>query len=62
MYVCIQQTSVNAQGLVQLAARIERITPIIEDMAQTNPSKGQTIVQELQRSAPRLRLNKINNF
>ncbi|KAJ7819166.1 hypothetical protein B0H14DRAFT_3876751 [Mycena olivaceomarginata] len=44
----IEQTSVNAQGLVQLAARIERITPIIDDMAQTNPSKGQTIVQELQ--------------
>ncbi|KAJ7819175.1 hypothetical protein B0H14DRAFT_3876755 [Mycena olivaceomarginata] len=45
----IEQTSVNTQGLVQLAARIERITPIINDMAQANPSKGQTIVQELQR-------------
>ncbi|KAJ7352674.1 hypothetical protein DFH08DRAFT_934969 [Mycena albidolilacea] len=45
----IDQTSVNAQGLVQLAARIERITPIVDDMARTNPVKGQTIVQELQR-------------
>ncbi|KAJ7819171.1 hypothetical protein B0H14DRAFT_3147550 [Mycena olivaceomarginata] len=45
----IKQTSSNAQGLVQLAARIECITPIIDDMAKTNPSKGQTIVQELQR-------------
>ncbi|KAJ7873095.1 hypothetical protein B0H14DRAFT_152347 [Mycena olivaceomarginata] len=46
---CIQQTSVNAQGLVQLAARIERITPIVNDMARTNPVMGQTIVQELKR-------------
>ncbi|KAJ7875284.1 hypothetical protein B0H14DRAFT_3859489 [Mycena olivaceomarginata] len=45
----IDQTSVNAQGLVQLAARIERITPIVNDMARTNPVMGQTIVQELQR-------------
>ncbi|KAJ7875267.1 hypothetical protein B0H14DRAFT_3859485 [Mycena olivaceomarginata] len=44
----IEQTSVNAQGLAQLAARIERITPIVNDMARTNPVKGQTIVQELQ--------------
>ncbi|KAJ7352701.1 hypothetical protein DFH08DRAFT_805882 [Mycena albidolilacea] len=44
----IEQTSVNAQGLVHLAARIGHITPIINDMAHTNPSKGQAIVQELQ--------------
>ncbi|KAJ7792559.1 hypothetical protein B0H14DRAFT_3889808 [Mycena olivaceomarginata] len=48
MYVCVQQTSVNAQGLVQLAARIGHIIPIVNDMAHTNPSKGQAIVQELQ--------------
>jgi hypothetical protein len=58
----IQQTSVNAQGLVQLAARIERITPIVKDMARTNSVKGQTIFQELQQSAPRLHRDEINNF
>jgi hypothetical protein len=59
---CIQQTSVNAQGLVQLAARIERITPIVNDMARTNPVMGQTIVQELQWSALCLHRDEINIF
>ncbi|KAJ7352686.1 hypothetical protein DFH08DRAFT_859629 [Mycena albidolilacea] len=45
----IEQTSVNAHGLGQLAARIERITPVVNDMARTNPVMGQKIVQELQR-------------
>ncbi|KAJ7875274.1 hypothetical protein B0H14DRAFT_3859487 [Mycena olivaceomarginata] len=45
----VEQTPANAQGLAQLAARIERITPIVNEMAHMNASKGQTIVQELQR-------------
>ncbi|KAJ7352679.1 hypothetical protein DFH08DRAFT_805862 [Mycena albidolilacea] len=44
----IEQTPANAQGLAQLAARIEHITPIVNEMAHMNASKGQTIVQELQ--------------
>ncbi|KAJ7873109.1 hypothetical protein B0H14DRAFT_3131402 [Mycena olivaceomarginata] len=43
----IQQSSVNEQGLIQLAARIERITPIVAELAETNPNKGQAIVQDL---------------
>ncbi|KAJ7873089.1 hypothetical protein B0H14DRAFT_3438530 [Mycena olivaceomarginata] len=45
----IEKTPANAQGIAQLAARIERITPIVNEMAHMNASKGQTIVQELQR-------------
>ncbi|KAJ7704629.1 hypothetical protein B0H14DRAFT_3173141 [Mycena olivaceomarginata] len=40
----IEQTSVNEKGLTKLAARIEYITPIVNDVAHTN----QAIVQELQ--------------
>ncbi|KAJ7873138.1 hypothetical protein B0H14DRAFT_3860236 [Mycena olivaceomarginata] len=40
----IEQTSVNEKGLAKLAARIEYITPIVNDVAHTN----QAIVQELQ--------------
>ncbi|KAJ7875256.1 hypothetical protein B0H14DRAFT_61608 [Mycena olivaceomarginata] len=43
----IQQSSVNEQGLIQLATRIERITPIVTELAETNPNKSQAIVQEL---------------
>ncbi|KAJ7352703.1 hypothetical protein DFH08DRAFT_1078313, partial [Mycena albidolilacea] len=44
----IQQTSANAQGLIQLAARIDRLTPILSDMAERDPIMGQTIVDNLQ--------------
>jgi len=44
----IEQTSANAQGLVQLAARIELLTPIVSGMAKKNPNSGQTILEALQ--------------
>jgi hypothetical protein len=59
-HCCIQQTSGNAQGLIQLAARIDRLTPILSDMAERDPIMGQTIVDNLQQLATRgLELNKL---
>jgi len=45
----IEQTSANAQGLVELAARIELLTPVVSDLAENNPNQGQSIVDTLQR-------------
>ncbi|KAF7331194.1 hypothetical protein MSAN_02438100 [Mycena sanguinolenta] len=45
----IQQTSNNAEGLVQLALRIEHLTPIVTQMAGNDPQKGQGIVEKLQK-------------
>ncbi|KAF8146026.1 hypothetical protein K438DRAFT_1991194 [Mycena galopus ATCC 62051] len=46
--ICIQQSSVNAQGLIQLATRIERLTPIVEEMAKSDLDRSQAIVLGLQ--------------
>ncbi|KAF8174648.1 hypothetical protein K438DRAFT_1939849 [Mycena galopus ATCC 62051] len=35
----IEQSSLNAQGLIQLATRIERLTLIVEEMAKSNPNR-----------------------
>ncbi|KAJ6476318.1 hypothetical protein C8R45DRAFT_1009595 [Mycena sanguinolenta] len=43
----IKQTSANAHALAQLAARINRLAPIVARMAQDDPDKGQAIVQNL---------------
>ncbi|KAF7373279.1 hypothetical protein MSAN_00536900 [Mycena sanguinolenta] len=43
----IKQTSASAQGLVQLAARVERLTTIVARATQDNPDKGRDIVQNL---------------
>ncbi|KAF7346463.1 hypothetical protein MSAN_01874300 [Mycena sanguinolenta] len=45
----VQQTSANEQSLAQLAARIERLTPIVTQMTEDDPLKGQGIVENLQR-------------
>jgi len=45
----IQQTSANEQSLAQLAARIERLTPIVTQVAKDDPLKGQDIVEELRK-------------
>ncbi|KAF8174665.1 hypothetical protein K438DRAFT_2023095 [Mycena galopus ATCC 62051] len=45
---CIEQSSVNEQGLIQLATRIERLTPIVEEMTESDPDRGQAIVLDLQ--------------
>ncbi|KAJ7260858.1 hypothetical protein B0H12DRAFT_361177 [Mycena haematopus] len=45
----IKQTSANAHGLTQLAARIERLTPIVAQM-KDDPDKGQTFVRNLQQA------------
>ncbi|KAF7373278.1 hypothetical protein MSAN_00536800 [Mycena sanguinolenta] len=52
----IKQTSANAQGLAQLAARIERLTPIVTGMAQDDPN-GQAIVQLLQKELASLTMD-----
>jgi hypothetical protein len=54
LFLRIQQSSVNEQGLIQLATRIERIKPIVTELAETNPNKSQAIVQDLLWSATRL--------
>ncbi|KAF7331195.1 hypothetical protein MSAN_02438200 [Mycena sanguinolenta] len=43
----VQQTSTNEQSLVQLAARIERLTPIVSKMAESDPERGKGIVENL---------------
>ncbi|KAJ6508643.1 hypothetical protein C8R45DRAFT_1089805 [Mycena sanguinolenta] len=45
----IQQTSANEQSLVQLAARIERLTPIVTQMAKDDLLKGQDIAEKLRK-------------
>ncbi|KAJ6476332.1 hypothetical protein C8R45DRAFT_1077248 [Mycena sanguinolenta] len=44
-----QQTSDNAKGLIQLALRIERLTPIVTRTAENDPQKGQGIAEKLQK-------------
>ncbi|KAJ6540424.1 hypothetical protein B0H19DRAFT_1313086 [Mycena capillaripes] len=46
---CIEQTSINTQGLVELAARIELLSPLVSEMARNRPQQGQVIVETLQR-------------
>ncbi|KAJ7450639.1 hypothetical protein FB451DRAFT_1410327 [Mycena latifolia] len=46
---CNQQVSANAQGLTELAARIELITPIVSDMATNKPEEGRAFVESLRR-------------
>ncbi|KAJ6476316.1 hypothetical protein C8R45DRAFT_376698 [Mycena sanguinolenta] len=45
----IEQTSDNAKGLIQLALRIERLTPIVTRTAESDPQKGQGIAEKLQK-------------
>ncbi|KAF7325369.1 hypothetical protein MSAN_02515800 [Mycena sanguinolenta] len=45
----IQETLANEQSLAQLAARIERLIPIVTQMMEDDPLKGQGIVENLQR-------------
>ncbi|KAF8174603.1 hypothetical protein K438DRAFT_1980068 [Mycena galopus ATCC 62051] len=44
----IEQTSVNSQGLVELAARIELLSPLVSEMARDTPQQGRFIVEALQ--------------
>ncbi|KAJ7259096.1 hypothetical protein B0H12DRAFT_1070029 [Mycena haematopus] len=50
----IKQTTANTRGLTQLAARIERLTPIVAQMARDDPDQGQTFVRNLQQKLPNL--------
>ncbi|KAJ7097437.1 hypothetical protein C8R44DRAFT_812231 [Mycena epipterygia] len=43
----IEQTATNKKGLVELAARIELLSPIVSEMARTNPRQGQRVIQAL---------------
>ncbi|KAJ7028178.1 hypothetical protein C8F04DRAFT_1120203 [Mycena alexandri] len=43
----IEQISSNAQGLIELAARIELLTPIVSQM--TEDSRGERVIDTLQR-------------
>ncbi|KAF7331187.1 hypothetical protein MSAN_02437300 [Mycena sanguinolenta] len=45
----VQQTPANEQSLAQLAARIEQLTPIVTEMAESDPERGQGIVEKLQK-------------
>ncbi|KAJ7023672.1 hypothetical protein C8F04DRAFT_1401529 [Mycena alexandri] len=45
----IEQTSTNTQGLVELAARIELLSPLVFEMARDRPQQGRVIVEALQR-------------
>ncbi|KAK7045033.1 hypothetical protein R3P38DRAFT_3177257 [Favolaschia claudopus] len=44
----IEQTSANAAGFAQLAARIEWLTPVVKDLAQNEPGRGRVIVGRLE--------------
>ncbi|KAK7029872.1 hypothetical protein R3P38DRAFT_2524452 [Favolaschia claudopus] len=44
----IEQTTANAAGFTQLASRIELLTPVVKDMAENNPNKGQVLVEKLE--------------
>ncbi|KAJ7254486.1 hypothetical protein C8J57DRAFT_1347039 [Mycena rebaudengoi] len=43
----IEQTSANAQGLAELAARIELISPLVSEMARNRLQQGRVIVEAL---------------
>ncbi|KAF7373298.1 hypothetical protein MSAN_00539000 [Mycena sanguinolenta] len=43
----VQQTQANEQSLTQLAARLERLAPIVTEMAKSDPERGQGIVKKL---------------
>ncbi|KAF7377894.1 hypothetical protein MSAN_00213100 [Mycena sanguinolenta] len=45
----IEQTSVNNQGLIELAARIERLSPLVSEMASDKLQQGRLIVEALER-------------
>ncbi|KAF7350088.1 hypothetical protein MVEN_01310700 [Mycena venus] len=45
----IQQTSANAEGLTQLAARIELLTPVVSAMTEKDPNEGKSIVEAFKR-------------
>ncbi|KAJ7166617.1 hypothetical protein C8R46DRAFT_1350940 [Mycena filopes] len=45
----IDQTSANTKGFVELAARVDLITPIVSQMAKDQPERGRKVVQALQR-------------
>ncbi|KAJ7166642.1 hypothetical protein C8R46DRAFT_264839 [Mycena filopes] len=44
----IERTSANTKGFVELATRIDRITPIITQMAEDQPERGRKVVEALQ--------------
>ncbi|KAF7354761.1 hypothetical protein MSAN_01390300 [Mycena sanguinolenta] len=46
----IKQTSSNAHALAELAARIERLAPILRQIAHDDPAKGQDLVENLQQT------------
>ncbi|KAF7332818.1 hypothetical protein MSAN_02433300 [Mycena sanguinolenta] len=45
----VQQTSANEQSFVQLAARIDRLRPIVTKMAESDPEKSKGIIEKLQK-------------
>ncbi|KAJ7364554.1 hypothetical protein DFH08DRAFT_839528 [Mycena albidolilacea] len=45
----IEQTSINTHGLVELAARIELLSPLVSEMARDRAQQGRVIVEALQR-------------
>ncbi|KAF8200569.1 hypothetical protein K438DRAFT_1966033 [Mycena galopus ATCC 62051] len=45
----IEQTAINTQGLVELAARIELLSPLVSELARDRPQQGRVIVEALQR-------------
>ncbi|KAJ6587900.1 hypothetical protein B0H19DRAFT_195709 [Mycena capillaripes] len=44
----IEPTSANTPGLVEFAARIELLSPLVYEMARDRPQQGQAIVETLQ--------------
>ncbi|KAJ7785430.1 hypothetical protein B0H14DRAFT_2958674 [Mycena olivaceomarginata] len=45
----IEQTSINTQGVVELAARIELLSSLVSEMARDGAQQGRVIVEVLQR-------------
>ncbi|KAK7012900.1 hypothetical protein R3P38DRAFT_3278764 [Favolaschia claudopus] len=45
----VEQTSINGYNLAQLAARIERLTPVVQNLAKDNSAQGRIFIDNLER-------------
>jgi hypothetical protein len=56
VFICVfQLTSDNTQGFIELAARIQLLSPLVSKMARDKPEQCQPIVEALQASVLHLR-------
>ncbi|KAJ7479186.1 hypothetical protein FB451DRAFT_1556849 [Mycena latifolia] len=56
----IEQVSINTEGLIELAARIDVLTPIVSEMSQNKPDRARVVVEALQRELQSITMNLTN--